>query len=104
MLVESNCLQMEFAVRAEGSDERKRGANYLSSLGYRGLSFLSVPEMQAWKHIGISAQMHITVMSQVISDGLILKRTVTYLHALRQHSWRKGQRLQKYQNTSKLKL
>lgn len=47
LLVESNCLQMEFAVRAEGSDERKRGANYLSSLGYRGLSFLSVSEMQA---------------------------------------------------------
>lgn len=25
---------MKFAVRVEGSDERKRGANYLSSLGY----------------------------------------------------------------------
>lgn len=32
--IKSNCLQMKFTVRVEGSDEKKREGNYLSLLGY----------------------------------------------------------------------
>lgn len=43
----------------------------------------------------------IHVLSLLVPDTLILTHTFTNLYTLRQHSWRKGQRLQNIQVNSK---
>lgn len=80
--IKSNCLQMKFSVRVEGGDERRRGGNYLSSLGYS--------EVQRAGPFIAARDTHIHVLSLPVLNTLVLTHPFTCRHTLRQHSWWEG--------------